>query len=231
MKNVLDLGYHNMGCIEGMKQFPDNYFALAVVDPPYFDGPNKRNYYGTEISKRNIKRKEYQKIEVWEVPHKEYFDELFRVSKNQIIWGVNYYNDPRLKGGRIIWDKVNGTNSFSDAEIAYCSIHDSVRIFPFMWNGMLQGKSMSEGRTAQGNKSKNEHRIHQCQKPVAIYEWILKNYAKEGDKILDTHVGSASSLIACHKGGFEYVGFELDKGIFEQSQKRLELEESQMRLF
>jgi len=221
---------YNMDCMEGMKQIPDKYFELAIVDPPYFKGPNKRKFYGCEVNKFNIKRKNYEVIENWNVPNEVYFKELIRVSKNQIIWGINYFNY-HLGTGRIVWDKCNGKSTFSDAEIAYCSMHDSVRLFPYMWNGMLQGKSINEGYIAQGDKTKNELRIHPTQKPVKLYVWILQNYAKQGDKILDTHVGSASSLVACYDSGFDYIGFELDKNCFDKAVARIEAEKIQMNLF
>ena len=155
------------------------------------------------------------------MPGKEYFDELLRVSKNQIIWGVNYF-DYSFGSGRIVWDKVNGQSSFSDCELAYCSLHDSTRLFRYMWNGMMQGKSISEGHIQQGNKKLNEIRIHPTQKPINLYRWLVQKYARKGDKILDTHVGSASSLIAFEEAGFEYVGFEKDPIMFEKAKNRLE---------
>lgn len=221
---------YNKDCMEGMEQIPDKYFELAIVDPPYFKGPNKRQYYGRRINKLNIKRKDYSEIKGWDIPDEQYFKELLRVSKNQIIWGINYYNF-FLGSGRIIWDKVNGKSSYSDCEIAYCSIHDSTRLFRYMWNGMNQGKSISEGHIMQGDKSKNEVRIHPTQKPVNLYKWILMNYAKPGDKILDTHVGSASSLIACYEMGFDFLGFELDKNIFKLASKRLSDSMNQLNMF
>lgn len=134
-------------------------------------------------------------------------------------------------GGRIVWDKCNDGSDQSGAEIAYCSLNNRVDIVRFMWRGMFQGKSISEGTVQQGNKKLNEKRIHPCQKPVAVYEWILQNYAKPGDLILDTHVGSGSSLIACHRMGFEYVGFELDADYYRQSNERLESEKAQLSIF
>ena len=218
---------HNMDCMDGMKQFPDNYFELAITDPPYFTGPEKREFYGREISPIGVKRV-YKKTDSWEVPGQEYFKELFRVSKHQIVWGCNYF-DWAFSPGRIIWDKVNGESSFSDCEIAFCSLHDSVRLFRYMWNGMMQGKSITEGHIQQGNKAMNEKRIHPTQKPVALYEWLLQNYAKEGDKILDTHVGSASSFIACYNMGFDIWGCELDKDYCNDATKRLEEHKAQIR--
>ncbi|WP_262366240.1 DNA methyltransferase [Streptococcus sp. Marseille-P7375] len=212
-----------------MRKYPDNYFDLAIVDPPYFSGPEKRKYYGRKISPIGVKRL-YGETSEWEVPDKEYFDELFRISKHQIIWGVNYF-DYSFSSGRIVWDKVNGESSFSDCEIAYCSLHDSVRLFRYMWNGMLQGKSISEGHIQQGNKKLNEKRIHPTQKPVNLYRWLIQKYAKEGYKILDTHVGSASSLIAFEEAGLEYIGFEKDEQIFKSALARLEDYKSQLKLF
>ncbi|MXN88544.1 DNA-methyltransferase [Pasteurella canis] len=214
------IDFRNQDCLIGMREFPDKHFDLAIVDPPYFSGPEKRGFYGKKISPIGV-QKIYQKTDTWELPSKEYFDELFRVSKNQIIWGVNYFNNYKFSSGRIVWDKVNGKSTFSDCEIAYCSIHDSVRMFRYMWNGMLQGKSIEEGHIAQGNKRLNEKRIHPTQKPVNLYIWLLQKYAKTGQKILDTHVGSGSSLIACEKLGFNIVGFEISKHYYEQAQSRL----------
>lgn len=170
---------YNMNCMKGMKQFPDKYFELAIVDPPYFSGPEKRGYYGRKISPIGVQR-HYNITDNWDIPGEEYFIELARVSKNQIIWGCNYYKYIFSGSGRIVWDKCNGESSFSDVEIAYCSMHDSVRLIRYMWNGMMQGKSISEGWIQQGDKSKNEVRIHPTQKPVKLYKWLLMKYAKPG---------------------------------------------------
>lgn len=132
---MLENGYYNMDCMDGMKEFPDNYFDIAVVDPPYFTGPEKREFFGRKESQIGVKRV-YQKMEEWKVPEPEYFKELFRVSKNQIIWGCNYF-DYHFPPGRIVWDKRNGSSDYSDCEIAACSFHDSVRLFRYMWNGMM----------------------------------------------------------------------------------------------
>lgn len=226
---VPGFGYYNLDCMEGMKLFPDKYFDLAIVDPPYFSGPEQRGYYGRSVSPIGVSRL-YGKLDVWKVPGEDYFRELFRVSKEQIIWGCNYF-DYNFGSGRIVWDKVNETSDFSDCEIAYCSMHNSVRIFRYMWNGMFQGKSMTEGWIQQGNKAKNEKRIHPTQKPVILYEWLLQRYAKPGFKILDTHVGSASSLIACHRAQCAYVGYEIDKSMYQLSSKRLWEETAQLSIF
>lgn len=150
-----------------------------------------------------------------------------RVSKKQIIFGCNYFDYP-LIGGRIVWDKCNDGSDQSDAEIAYCSMNDRVDIFRYMWRGMFQGKSITEGTTQQGNKRLNEKRIHPTQKPVALYEWLLSRYAKPNDIILDTHVGSASSLIACYNTNHKFVGFELDEYYYKVSKQRLDTEMAQM---
>ncbi|CYU96943.1 TPA: site-specific DNA-methyltransferase [Streptococcus suis] len=219
----------NADCIDVMREYPDNYFDLAIVDPPYFSGPEKRKFYGRKISLIGVQRL-YGQTSKWDVPGKDYFDELFRVSKNQIIWGVNCFQYD-FGPGRIVWGKVNGQSSFSDCEIAFCSKHYSVRLFRYMWNGMMQGKSIAEGHVQQGNKRLNEKRIHPTQKPVNLYRWLVQKYAKEGDRILDTHVGSASSLIAFEEAGLEYVAREKDKQIYQSALARLEEYKSQIKLF
>lgn len=178
---------------------------------------------------RGVKRPFY-KAKYWTVPGNDYFEELMRVSKHQIIWGCNYYQFP-FGSGRIVWDKVNGRSSFSDCEIAYCSMIDTVRMFSFMWNGMCQGKSASEGRIQQGNKALNEVRIHPTQKPVVLYKWLLANYAKPGDRILDTHGGSMSSAIAAHDMGFEMTIIEKDPEYYTTARRRLQWHQAQLKLF
>lgn len=182
-----------------------------------------RRFYGCEVNKINVRRKNYQVLESWELPTEEYFKELFRVTRHQIVWGCNYFAHP-FPPGRIIWDKCNGSSSFSDAEIAYCSMHDSVRMFRYMWNGFMQGKSIAEGHIQQGNKKLNEFRIHPTQKPVALYQWTLQTYAKPGQRILDTHLGSGSSRIAAYHLGFEFVGIEIDEEMFAAQNERFERE-------
>ncbi len=217
---------YNMDCLSAMQQMPDKYFDLAVVDPPYFSGPERRNFYGCQVSPIGVQRM-YKQSEVWQVPDERYFDELRRVSKQQIIWGVNYFNYS-FSPGRVVWDKCNGASSFSDCEIAYCSLHDSVRLYRYMWNGMCQGKSITTGHIMQGDKSKNEKRIHPTQKPVALYAWLYQQYAKPGDKILDTHLGSGSSRIAAYKLGLDFVGFEIDKHYFDLQEQRFAEEQQQL---
>ena len=209
----------NIDCMEYMRGLPDKAFDLAIVDPPYFAEYGKKNYTGNDISTTGIKR-QTKKINEWRVPGNEYFAQLHRVSQNQIIWGINYYAKFTDSVGRIVWDKKNDTATFSKAEIASHSFGLRVDMFRYEWNGMLQGDMKNK-----------EKRIHPTQKPVKLYEWLLQNYAKAGDRILDTHLGSGSSAIAAHYGGFDFVGCELDKDYFEAASKRFELATAQLAMF
>ncbi len=209
-------------CMDHMKQFPDKYFGIAVVDPPYFSGPERRSYYGRAVSPIGVRRL-YRPSRCWTVPGREYFDELMRVSEHQIIWGCNYFGY-QFGPGRIVWDKCNSGTSFSDCEIAYCSLHDSVRLLRYMWNGMMQGKSIEEGHIQQGNKKLNEKRIHPTQKPVNLYRWIVRKYIGPDWRVLDTHVGSASSLIAYDEAGIEFVGYEADPYYYRLAKERMQTE-------
>lgn len=215
------LGYYNTDCMVGMKKIPTKHFDLAIVDPPYGIGESGGKNYsrgGLAISK------DYKPFagEDLNPPDISFFDELFRISKNQIIWGANHFISriPFDSSCWIVWDKQNGKTDFADCELAWTSFDTAVRKFEFRWQGMLQG-----------NMKDKETRIHPTQKPVALYEWLLANYAKAGDKIVDTHVGSASSLIACHNLGFEFLGFELDKHYYLESKKRLESVQAQTMLW
>jgi site-specific DNA-methyltransferase (adenine-specific) len=210
---------------------PDKYYDLACVDPPYFTGPERRRFYGNQFSTTNIKRAKYVVIDRWEIPDETYFKELFRVSKQQIIWGCNYYDFVFPSGGRIVWDKVNGKSSYSDCEIAYCSFHDSVRLFRYMWNGMQQGKSITEGHIMQSDKNKNEKRIHQTQKPVILYDWLLQTYAKPGQRVLDTHGGSMSIAISCDKAGIDLDLTEKDSLVYQRGQRRFNQYKAQHTMF
>lgn len=207
---MLDFGFYNMDCMEGMKQFQDKFFDLAIVDPPYGIGMDGGciGYKGNNI----FEKKDWDKS----IPGKEYFEELFRVSKNQFIWGGNYFGLPPSRCW-VIWDKGEGFygRTYAEAELAWSSIDANVKIFKY---------DPLAKRDYVGN-------IHPTQKPVSLYSWLLNNYAKPGDKILDTHVGSASSLIACHNLGFEYVGFELDPDYFKAASERLEAVKAQTSIF
>lgn len=209
-----------------MRQYPDNYFDLAIVDPQYGigeDGGKNRGFYATQKNgdKVFIPSGNYIKTGRDSRPtDPEYFDELFRVSKEQIIWGANYFRLP--PGGAIVWDKCNDGSDQSGAEIAFNSLTKRVDVFRFMWRGMFQGKSILEGTVQQGNKALNEKRIHPNQKPVALYTWLLQKYAKPGWKLLDTHLGSGSSRIAAYELGYEFTGYEIEPEIFKKQQKRYE---------
>lgn len=222
---------YNIDCVDGMRKYPDSYFDLAVCDPPYFSGPERRAYYGSNVSATRVSRNYYPVTSHWEVPGQGYFDELFRVSKRWIVFGCNYYDVVFPAHGRIIWDKCNGSSTFSDCEIAATNCHESVRLFRYMWSGMMQGKSIEEGHIAQGNKRKNEVRIHPTQKPTNLYRWIFQNYAKPGDKILDTHVGSGTSRRAAHEYGLDFTGFEIDKTYFDLQERAYEEHIAQICLF
>lgn len=216
-------------CMDFLPYFPDEYFDIAVVDPPYYSGPEKRDYYGPRVSPIGVKRY-YTPSDEWNVPDETYFDELIRVSRHQIVFGCNYFDYP-FGSGRIVWDKCNGGSSFSDCEIAYCSLHKSTRLFRYMWNGMMQGKSITEGYIQQGNKKLNEKRIHPTQKPVNLYRWIVQNYIESGWKVLDTHVGSASSLIAYEEAKIEYTAYEKKLDVYDRARKRLLEYKLQMTVF
>ena len=232
--------FTNEDCMDLMARYPDKHFDLALVDPPYGIGASKPSIKPNICRQKNgnmlnVKSNTHTHKE-WdnETPKTDYYAELVRVSKNQIIWGVPYINII-AKSGLIIWDKINGESDQMDAEIAFNSFNKRVDIVRFMWSGMIQGvycgKDINKAKLQQGNKKLNEKRIHPTQKPVALYKWLLKNYAKEGDLILDTHVGSASSLIACEEMGFDYVGCELDSDYFEMACKRIDTYRQQLKLF
>lgn len=215
---------YNMDCMEGMKQYPDKYFELAIVDPPYGLGSKLTNgslngggKLGNKIRNKSALKGQrpfsMQNGERWDFkPEQNYFDELFRVSKNQIIWGANHFILPPTESF-VIWDKLQAEAiSFSMCEYAWISGIDRPQIF----------RSVPD---------RGDHRIHPTQKPIALYKWLLKNYAKAGDKILDTHLGSGSSRIAAYDMGFDFYGFELDKDYFDASVKRFEQFKSQLKMF
>jgi site-specific DNA-methyltransferase (adenine-specific) len=200
-------------CMEYMATLEDNAFELAIVDPPY--GINAE--HGTNRASR---KKFAEKPIGWDsaIPSDNYFIELQRVTKNQIIWGGNYFFD-YLGNTRsfIIWDKLNPDRNFADCELAWCSLDRVARIF--------NNKRVQEMNRDDGGK------IHPTQKPVKLYEWLLKNYAKEGDKILDTHLGSGSSAIAAYNYKFDFVGIEIDKDYYNDALQRFNKHKSQLQLF
>tara|TARA_R110000744_G_scaffold53309_1_gene113915 strand:- start:66 stop:686 length:621 start_codon:yes stop_codon:yes gene_type:complete len=206
--------------MEAMKEMKDNQFDLAIVDPPYGLGDRlvkaRIHLLGNKKGKTSRKLAD-NKISNWDkkIPSKEYFTQLKRVSTKQIIWGGNYFLDYLGKtDGLIVWDKMNGTNSMADAELAWQNVKGTTRMF--RWHH-FSGDRIDK--------------IHPTQKPVKLYEWLLMNYANEGDKILDTHLGSGSIAIACHNLGFDLEGYELDKEYFEDANKRLKQHTNQQRLF
>jgi len=195
-------------CVKALKRFNDNHFDLAIVDPPY--GIKRLHSGGMPKSSgfKNWERKDWDN----EIPQKEYWDELFRVSKEQIVWGGNYFTDfLKPSQGWIFWFKQKGM-TFADGELAWTSFDRATRQYDMSGMG-------------------GANRIHPTQKPTKLYEWILANYAKPNDLILDTHLGSGSSRIAAYKSGFNFVGFEIDSDYFNAQEKRFNEFKSQLRLF
>jgi len=225
----------NECCMGLMKEYTDNYFDLAIVDPPYGIGEDgsknksRSKAFGSKSHAVNntrgteIKARDYKGFAGGDnsSPCQKYFDELKRVSKNQIIWGANHFMSkiPFDSPCWAVWDKDN-SGDFADCELAYTSFKTAVRKFKFRWNGMLQE-----------NMKNKEVRIHPTQKPVALYKWLLRNYAKEGDKILDTHMGSGSIAIACHYMGFNLTACELDPDYYKAACERIDRETRQISLF
>lgn len=206
---MLESGFYNMDCMDGMREFPDKFFDLAIVDPPYREKNQPTKGMRNKI---NGKMQNFGKP-----PESEYFIELMRVSKNQIIWGANNFI-PFLHSTNcmLFWYKRNPLKNYSDGEFAWTSLDSVSRCIPL---------------DHFGAHTSDKDKIHPTQKPVALYTWLLQNYAKRGDKILDTHVGSASSLIACHRMGFEFWGFELDADYYKAASERLSKEQATVPLF
>jgi site-specific DNA-methyltransferase (adenine-specific) len=222
-------------CMDFLRQTPDDAFDLAITDPPYFkDAANKLFRGGNECKTTGVRRNRYPELGHWGIPTAEYFRELQRVSKHQIVWGINYFTEAAAQGGmiapgRIVWDKVNTKSTFSDCEIALNSKITGIRKFTFMWNGMIQG-STADGTKQEGNKRKNEKRIHPTQKPVQLYRWLLEKYAEPGDSILDTHLGSGSIAIACFERNHPFTGIEKDHTFFKKAAQRIEEQTQQQQL-
>lgn len=214
MDKIGNITLYNADCMEVMKLFPDKSFDLAIVDPPY----------GINVTKQTLgsgKKKIYRGKSDWDAcaPSRDYFEELFRVSKNQIIWGANHFISriPIDAHCWIVWDKCNGETDFADCELAWTSFSSPVRKYTKPWSG--------------GNaKEKGQERFHPTQKPISLYSWILAHYAKAGMKILDTHGGSMSSMIACYRGGYEATCIEMDEIYYEKAKSRL-IEESRQLSF
>ena len=212
---------YNMNCMEGMAQFPDKYFSLAIVDPPYGIG-NCINTHGKKL---------YKKMN-WNnsIPSEAYFIELLRISQHQIIWGCNYYSKYISSTGRIVHDKTNnkqfnGPNTLSDADLASQSFNNLIKIFHYGWSGNRMGNKIN------WNNNGVDSRFHPTQKPIALYKWLLHNYAKPDYKIIDTHAGSCSSVIAFLDYGCDWIAFEIDKDYYEAASNRIEIHKQQLKLF
>jgi site-specific DNA-methyltransferase (adenine-specific) len=223
----MEINITNEDCMELLRRTPDGFYDLAIVDPPYGikadrafvrKTPAKDPRNGRPILTRP------KKVGFWdnERPSAEYFNELRRVSKNQIIWGGNYFADLLpAKSCWVVWDKVNGGSDQADCELAWTSFNTAVRQIEYMWC-IAQGKSAENGKMGQGNNKLWEKKIHPTQKPAILYEWLLRNYAKPGQTILDTHMGSGSIAIAAYNMGFDLTACELDTDYYNAAMKRIE---------
>ena len=202
-----------------MARYPDNHFDLAIVDPPYGINADRKNSIKDLKTKKSAKLSKDYGNQNWDnsIPNDKYFAELKRVSKKQIIWGANFFN---LQGGMLYWHKNVTMPTYSTGELAYLSWLNKIDFVEITWHGMLQHDMKNK-----------EVRIHPTQKPVKLYEWLLMNYAKEGDKIVDTYRGSASLDIACHNLGFDLVTCELDTDYFNDGNKRLKQHQQQLTMF
>lgn len=210
---------YNIDCMEGMAKYPDKYFELAIVDPPYGIDADIKNNKNIKQSKKSASNSKKYGDQLWDkkIPSPDYFTELIRISQRQIVWGANYFG---LVGGMLYWHKNVTMPTYSTGELAWLSWLTKIEFVNITWHGMLQE-----------DMANKEIRVHPTQKPVALYKWLLHNYAKEGNKILDTHLGSGSSRIAAYEMGFDFTGFELDKDYFDASVKRYNNHIMQQKLF
>lgn len=216
---------YNVDCLEYMKSLPDKYFDLSICDSPYGIKADKRqaNRGGKRHGNALCESKSYAESD-WdlEAPSREVFDEILRVSKNTIIWGANHFISkiPYDSSCWIVWDKDNGNNGYADCELAWTTFNTAVRKFKYKWHGMLQE-----------NMKNKEVRIHPTQKPVELYGWLLRTYAKEGWTIFDPFLGSQSSRIAAYELGFDFYGCEIDERFYKEGCKRFENHIKQLKLF
>lgn len=214
------INLHHGDCMDALRAMPDNAYDLAIVDPPYgIDINNQSQGKGGGVARKiEYRKKDWDKA----APEIDYFNEMRRVSKNQIVWGANHFISrlPIDSSCWVVWDKDNGTTDFADCELAWTSFKTAVRCFKWTWAGMRQQ-----------NMKHKEKRIHPTQKPVQLYKWLLQNYANPGDKILDTHLGSGSIAIACHDMGFDLDAWEIDKDYFNAASKRLRHHQAQLQMF
>lgn len=219
-----EINLHHIDCMKFMANVPDKYYELAIVDPPYGLGLDFTNKNGLTKAGSMHENKDWNNA----VPDEAYFMELHRISKNQIIWGCNYYAKYIPSVGRIVHDKelrIEGTKiAFSEADLASCSLQKRITMFRYRWNGNVQGPSINWNNTGE------DARIHPTQKPIALYKWILKNYAKPGDKIFDSHGGSMGIAIACDEMGFDLDLCELDKDYYDAGIKRYNEHKKQLKL-
>jgi site-specific DNA-methyltransferase (adenine-specific) len=213
----MSINLHLGDCLEAMRAMPDNSYDLAIVDPPY--GIGFGNYNRTKADKAGKRHKQKNWDEA--IPKKEYFEELRRVSKNQIVWGGNYFPPLWDNGckGFIFWYKGNPVPNFADGELAWSSFNKVAKQFDYRYYGGLEGNTSAS------------FKIHPTQKPVRLYEWLLDNYAKEGDRILDTHLGSGSIALACHNRGYSLDAYEIDKEYYNAAKERLRVQQSQLTIF
>lgn len=214
----------NADCLDILKQMPDKCIDLVLTDPPYGIGVGKKTYIydGKKHGNAATKRKSYEEKD-WDnkIPQKEIFNEIFRISKNQIIFGGNYFIENLYNSNCwIVWNKLNGKNDFADCELAWTSFNSAVRKYEFLWNGMLQQ-----------NMKEKEVRIHPTQKPVDLFGQIIRDYSNEGDLVLDCFSGSGTTAIACHNLKRRFICIEKDKDYYEASVKRLEDAQKQLELF
>lgn len=221
MKNsIIDI--RNMDCMDLMAEYPDKHFDLAIVDPPYGLGMGKFNRTNKDSNGNRFKANKYNNGD-WDsaIPGDDYFTELRRVSKNQIVWGGNYFPQLWRDGckGFIFWHKHQPVSNFSKGELAWTSFNKPAQCFDFPYYGGIQGNT------------KADMKIHPTQKPIQLYKWLLKTYAGPGDKILDTHLGSGSIAIACHDYGFDLTASELDPDYYAAAMQRIKNNESQVKMF
>ena len=200
----------NADCMTALKQMPDKCVSLAICDPPY--GLERMKHGSAKNNRTGYATGDWNNA----APKPEYFTELFRVSKNQIIWGANNFELPPSEYF-IVWDKQQTVDNFASAEYAWTNCKMPAKVFRHSAHQMARDRIQAFGK------------IHPTQKPVKLYQWLLRNYAKQGDKILDTHMGSGSSIIACHDMGFEYMAFEIDKDYYDAAVKRIEEHKRQIR--
>jgi site-specific DNA-methyltransferase (adenine-specific) len=222
--------------MELMARYPDGYFDLSIIDPPYGIGASKQN-----VSSRKRKGRKNSSLifastltsKEWDnaIPTQEYFKELFRVSKNQIVWGGNYFPLPLINSW-LVWNKLQLLETRSDGEMAWTSFKKPLKIVPLLQDGFKRGQNVGYNQPIIYNEPfSGKQTIHPTQKPVALYKWLLDKYAKQGDKILDTHLGSMSIAIACHDLGFDLVGCELDAEYYQKGLERVNNHIAQQNLF